>query len=683
MSTYNELLKPTMGQLELFRLFSLSDEFKYVTVRRDEKMELAQLLDRVPVRSMEVWNSQNAGRLLRAIFEIVLKRGWAQVAEKALNLCKMVEKRMWRVQTPLRQFNVLTVKLEKKDLDWERHFDLSPQELGQLIRMPKMGRTLHKFIHHFPKLNLAAHVQPITSTVLKIELNIAPDFQWEDKFHGYVEPFWVILEDNDGEYILHHEYFLLKKQWLRSETVLPVSFKHLMLPEKNTSPTELLDLEPLPVAALRNPLYEALYDHDFKCFNPIQTQVFTVFYNSDDNVLVAAPTGSGKTLCADIAVLRNHQKGTQSDSHAMRVVYIAPSDNERYRDWEGKFGKGLKLCVGKLIGERSRDLKQLQKYHIIISTPENWDALSRHWKQNKNVQQVSLFIVDELHLIGGQGGPVLEAIVSRMRYISSQTENKIRIALSTSLANAKDLKVWIGATSHGLFNFPPEARPVPLKIRIQGVEYADFEARMQAMMKPTYTAIVQHAKNIAKPALVYVPTKKHIRLTAENLVTYSYADSGEKPPFLLRPLDGHIESLIGRLNDGILQSTLHGGVGYLHEGLTLSDQQILSRLFEDGWIQVSVVSSSMCWGVSLFAHLVVVRGTQYYDSRENVHTDYHVTELLQMMMGHANRPLLDDSGKCVILCHAPRRVFFMLTEFVRVQEMSIITKLSLLIKNMI
>ncbi|KAH0969524.1 hypothetical protein GBA52_028609 [Prunus armeniaca] len=57
MSTYNELLKPTMGQLELFRLFSLSDEFKYVTVRRDEKMELAQLLDRVPVRSMEVWNS--------------------------------------------------------------------------------------------------------------------------------------------------------------------------------------------------------------------------------------------------------------------------------------------------------------------------------------------------------------------------------------------------------------------------------------------------------------------------------------------------------------------------------------------------------------------------------------------------------------------------------------------------
>jgi len=48
-STYNEYLKPTMGDIELCRLFSLSEEFKYVGVRLDEKMELAKLLDRVPI----------------------------------------------------------------------------------------------------------------------------------------------------------------------------------------------------------------------------------------------------------------------------------------------------------------------------------------------------------------------------------------------------------------------------------------------------------------------------------------------------------------------------------------------------------------------------------------------------------------------------------------------------------
>ena len=42
--------------------------------------------------------------------------------------------------------------------------------------------------------------------------------------------------------------------------------------------------------------------------------------------------------------------------------------------------------------------------NIIVSTPERWDVLSRRWKQRKNVQTISLFIVDELHLIGGDEG---------------------------------------------------------------------------------------------------------------------------------------------------------------------------------------------------------------------------------------------------------------------------------------
>ena len=48
-------------------------------------------------------------------------------------------------------------------------------------------------------------------------------------------------------------------------------------------------------------------------------------------------------------------------------------------------------------------------------------------------------------------------------------------ALSTSLANAKYLGEWIGATAHGLFNFPPGVRPVPIEIHIQGIDIANFE----------------------------------------------------------------------------------------------------------------------------------------------------------------------------------------------------------------
>ena len=57
-----------------------------------------------------------------------------------------------------------------------------------------------------------------------------------------------------------------------------------------------------------------------------------------------------------------------------------------------------------LTGETATDLKLLAKGNIIIATPEKWDVLSRRWKQRKNVQNINLFIADELHLIGGDEG---------------------------------------------------------------------------------------------------------------------------------------------------------------------------------------------------------------------------------------------------------------------------------------
>ena len=66
----------------------------------------------------------------------------------------------------------MLTRIEKKELAWERYYDLGAQELGELIRLPKMGKMVHRFVHQFPRLELAAHVQPITRTVLKVP---APD----------------------------------------------------------------------------------------------------------------------------------------------------------------------------------------------------------------------------------------------------------------------------------------------------------------------------------------------------------------------------------------------------------------------------------------------------------------------------------------------------------------------------
>jgi len=63
----------------------------------------------------------------------------------------------------------------------------------------------------------------------------------------------------------------------------------------------------------------------------------------------------------------------------------------------------------------------------------------------------------------------------------------------------------------------------------------------------------------------------------------------------------------------------------------------------------------MCWGVKLSTHLVVVMGTQYYDGLENAQANYPITDLLQMA---GNVSHVDNCGKFVILCHAPREEYY-------------------------
>ena len=49
MEIYNKHLKPNMGIIELFKVFSLSNEFKFIPIREEEKGELARLLEAVPI----------------------------------------------------------------------------------------------------------------------------------------------------------------------------------------------------------------------------------------------------------------------------------------------------------------------------------------------------------------------------------------------------------------------------------------------------------------------------------------------------------------------------------------------------------------------------------------------------------------------------------------------------------
>lgn len=717
MQTYNEHLKPHMSDIDLFRLFSLSNEFKNITVRLEERPEMEKLLDRVPIpikENMEegsakinallqayisrlkldgfalmtdmVYVTQSAGRLMRALYEIVLKRGWAQLSAKTLTLCKMIDKRMWSSQSPLRQFKDIPEevikKMERKDFPFERLYDLNSQEIGELINFAPMGRTVHRHVHQFPRVELTAHVQPITRSMLRVELTITPDFQFDEKYHSNAESFWILVEDVDGEKILHSEFFILKRKfseeeqivtfsvplfeplhpqyfirvvsdrWIASEAVLPISFRHLILPEKFPPPTELLDLRPLPVSELKNKKFEALYKDHFSNFLPVQTQTFSCLYNSDANTLVASPPGSGKTICGEFAILR-----MISNNPSGKCVYIGPLPaiaKARYRDWAVKFGEKLGISVVMLTGDQIQDLKLLERGQLIISTPEQWDVLSRRWKQRPNVSNISLFIVDEMHLVAGETGPTLEVITSRMRYISAEKKNSIRlVALSASIANGRDVADWIGATPQSCFNFHPNSRPVPLEIHMQGFDLAYFTARLMAMTRPTLYSVAHHAQG--KPTIIFVPNRKQARLTAKDLI--NFYDSDDPAKRFLKCKEEDIAPHLEQIGNKPLREALSFGVGFYHEALSEKEKRIVEHLYNAGAIQIVIATHNECWGLTLEAHLVVIMGTQAYDGKEHGYADYPIHDILQMM-GRASRPKEDNVSKCVLYCYGPKKDFY-------------------------
>lgn len=720
MDTYNSLIQPSITTIELFRVFALSAEFKYIPVRQDEKLELAKLMGRVPVPVKEsieeshakinvllqayisrlkldglalmadmVYVTQSAGRILRAVFEIALRKGWASVAKTALDLCKMAEKRMWPTMSPLRQFPAcskdIIQKAERIDVSWSSYFDLDPPRMGELLGMPKAGRPVCGFVAKFPRVDVQAQIQPMTRSMLRVELSITPNFEWDDSLHGAAESFWIFVEDCDGEDILFQDTFLLRKdyaqsesnehivdftvpitdpmppnyfvsvisdRWMHSETRLAVPFHKLILPEKFPPHTELLELQPLPVSALKVSNYVDLYP-DWKQFNRIQTQTFNSLYKTDQNVFIGAPTGSGKTVCAEFAILRHW---TQGD--AGRAVYIAPFQeviDTRLQDWQKRLAhlNGGKEIV-KLTGETATDLKLLEKGDLILATPTQWDVLSRQWKRRKNIQTVQLFIADDIHLLGGYMGYVYEIIVSRMHYIRTQTELPMRIvALSVSLANARDIGEWIDAKKHDIFNFSPHVRPVPLELHVQSYSNPHYPSLMLAMAKPAYLAITQMSPD--KPAMVFVSSRKQTRQTARDLLSACVADDDED-----RFLHAEVEQmrpLLDRVHEEALAEALSHGVGYYHEALSLSDKRIVKHLYDNGAIQVLVASRDTCWELTSTAHLVIVMGTQYFEGREHRYVDYPLSEVLQMF-GKSLKPAKDGRGRGVLMVPAVKREYY-------------------------
>ena len=210
-----------MEQKHILAMVSQAHEFENVMVREEERKELQTMvreacqveviggadkrtgkvnvllqayLSHYRITSFSMISDtayvvQNIGRILRSLFEMALGNCNVNLAFEALILCRMVEQRQWDFQCELRQFGpaikpIFLKKLEDKDIGIDRLADMEDGEIGQLLGHPHMGGNISYYVRQLPFLELFASVQPITRTVLRVRLEITPDFKWNEKFHG-------------------------------------------------------------------------------------------------------------------------------------------------------------------------------------------------------------------------------------------------------------------------------------------------------------------------------------------------------------------------------------------------------------------------------------------------------------------------------------------------------------------
>ena len=199
--------------------------------------------------------------------------------------------------------------------------------------------------------------------------------------------------------------------------------------------------------------FKERYKH-FKNLSPIQEKAVNANLLKEETLLICAPTASGKTLIATMAICNTLGKGK-----SLYLVPLKALANEKFKEYQ-RLLEGTEFKVGMAVGDVDSESGNLAKYDLIVLTTEKLDSLLRH-KINW-ISEVKTVVVDEIHLLHDPSrGPTLEIILTLL-------QNTIKpqiIGLSATIGNPKELADWLKAKL-----VQDSWRPVELK---QGIHHED------------------------------------------------------------------------------------------------------------------------------------------------------------------------------------------------------------------
>lgn len=415
--------------------------------------------------------------------------------------------------------------------------------------------------------------------------------------------------------------------------------------------------------------------------NRLQSAVFPVAFHSNENLLVCAPTGAGKTNVALLTIFREIVGVKTRDKLQFKVVYVAPMKalaaevTEKFSQRLGPLG----LLVREFTGDMSLTRAESLETHVLVTTPEKWDVVTR--KSGSEVgDAVTLFIVDEIHLLHDDRGAVLESIVARTLRFSETAQKQIRlVGLSATLPNYKDVGSFLRVDpQRGLFHFDGSHRPVPLSQTFIGVSEGqqsnanEARRRKEAKIHELAWRKVKDSLQRGHQAMIFVHSRKGTSNAAREMIARATQDavgeiflgnipgpsnecSAEETPDEVSGSEGPNSRLptwaakeISKSKIADIRELCSRGVGIHNAGLPRSDRNLVEKLFAEGVIRLLCCTATLAWGINLPARTVVIMGTEVYNAEKGKFVQLGMLDVMQIF-GRAGRPQFDTQGEGTII----------------------------------
>lgn len=358
-----------------------------------------------------------------------------------------------------------------------------------------------------------------------------------------------------------------------------------------------------------NPVVDISYPFEF--FNPVQSRVYNEAMNEDTNLVIGANTSAGKTVCAELLMLKALE-------HGDRVVYLSPLKSltqEKYHDWQRTFPEcNIAIMTGDYVLSKEKK-EELDEADIIVMTSEMCDSRTRRMRREGNewLYEVGVLVVDEAHILTTDRGHAVESGV--MRFTALNPDARV-LLLSATMPNVQKLGVWLTTLNEKETQIIKSSwRPVEL--------HMNFPQYMQE----TY----------ASGRVDYFATQENKMQLAVDIVNSA---GKEDQKFLVFVHDKNTgRRLLRKFTTEDIEAHFHNADLDMEQRLDIEKKFSSKRR---GSLRVLISTSTLAWGRNLPARNVIIvgahRGIQEVDP----------LDLIQMA-GRAGRYGIDEQGDVYML----------------------------------